>query len=74
MTCYEIFQQSDQLYKGELFEAQTHIDTAIRLWNKSAAYYFHKGNIELKLGHFKESHENYDIAIELEPGNARYYH
>lgn len=53
MTCYEIHAQSDQEFKGELYEALGHIDTAIRLWNKSAAYYFHRGNILLKLGKFE---------------------
>ena len=61
-------------YQGELEEAKHDYDRALELVQNSSDTYFHRGNVNLDLGDFKNAHLDFNKAIELENSNPKYYH
>ena len=55
-------------------ESKKDFDEAIRLNDKEAIYYFNRGNVSYDQGDFDKAHQDYDRAIDLQPGDSRFYH
>ena len=65
-----------QYHQGEIQKAQDSFEEAIKLHPGNADNYFNLGNVYLSQDppDFEKAHENFKIAKEKEPGNAKLYH